>query len=255
MKVTFLGTGSGKTSLKRFHSSLLFSLNDYNLLIDAGDGISRALLNANVNYNSINGILFTHLHPDHFTGLGALIVQMKMFNRVGPLEIYIYEKYVEDVNSFLLRCNIIPEKMDFKILYKPFSDKDEFTVNDELKILPRENSHLSGLKRYIQYSNRTFYAASFLFSHQNKRILYTADIGSADDLGLFKEFEVDVLISEITHITISELSEKIKLFRFPKTYLTHITDGDEAELAQSIKNLIISEIKVELATDKQTFEF
>ena len=73
MKIKFVGTSSGKASLNRFHSSLLLSSENYNLLVDAGDGISRALLVNGINFNSINGIIFTHLHPDHFSGLPALI--------------------------------------------------------------------------------------------------------------------------------------------------------------------------------------
>ncbi|MDZ7623513.1 MAG: hypothetical protein U5J96_03575 [Ignavibacteriaceae bacterium] len=44
MKITFLGTSSGKASLNRYHSALLFTSEKYNLLVDAGDGISRALM-------------------------------------------------------------------------------------------------------------------------------------------------------------------------------------------------------------------
>ena len=44
MQLTFIGTGSGRTSIDRFHSSLLFTVNDKNILIDAGDSISRAML-------------------------------------------------------------------------------------------------------------------------------------------------------------------------------------------------------------------
>ncbi|MEO8398834.1 MAG: MBL fold metallo-hydrolase, partial [Ignavibacteriaceae bacterium] len=75
-KIKFIGTGSGKTSLKRFHSSFLILNESYNLLVDTGDGISKALLLQNINYNSIDGILISHLHPDHYTGLPLLLVQM-----------------------------------------------------------------------------------------------------------------------------------------------------------------------------------
>ncbi|MCU0415336.1 MAG: MBL fold metallo-hydrolase, partial [Ignavibacteriaceae bacterium] len=81
MKITFIGTSSGKVSLTRFHSSLVISSEKYNLLVDAGDGISRAIISNGINFKKINGVLFTHLHPDHFSGLPALIVQMKMMNK------------------------------------------------------------------------------------------------------------------------------------------------------------------------------
>jgi len=52
MQLTFIGTGSGRTSLDRFHSSLLFTTSDKNVLIDAGDSISRALKRQQVPINS-----------------------------------------------------------------------------------------------------------------------------------------------------------------------------------------------------------
>jgi ribonuclease Z len=255
LKITFVGTGSGKTNLKRNHSSLLFSFNDYKLLIDAGDGISRSLIEANIDFNSINAILFTHLHPDHFSGLSALIVQMKMFNRNAPLQIYVYENFVQEVKDYLITCNLLSEKMDFETVYNPFSDNREFIINEELKILPRENSHLSELKKYDKYSNRTFYSASFLFSYKDKNLIYTADIGSQNDLELFKDFKLDILISEITHITILDIFDKIDLLGSPKIYLTHVPEDDEAKINDYLNKKSEKVCKIELAYDRQIIEF
>lgn len=233
----------------------MFSFNYYNLLIDAGDGISRALIKADINYNSINGILFSHLHPDHFSGLSALIVQMKLNKRNKPLEIYVYKNFVEEVENYLLICNLLAEKMDFEIIYKPFDNNRWFLINEKLKILPRENSHLSELKKYDQYSNRSFYSASFLFSYKNKKLMYTADIGNKNDLVLFSDFKLDILISEITHITISDLIEKLALIDLPITYLTHITEGDEIKLNNFLNNMTEKVEKIALADDCQLIDF
>ena len=255
MKITFVGTGSGKTALKRYHSSLLLSFDGYNLLVDAGDSVSRALLKAEIKYNSINGILFTHLHPDHFSGLGALIVQMKMFKRTNPLEIFVFKDLIGEVKNYLLTCNLLSEKMDFEIIFRPFSDNAEFLVNERLKIIPRENSHLSELNKYSQYSNKSFYCASFLFSYKNKNLIYTGDIGSKKDLELFNEFKADILVSEITHITISDLLEKLVILGSPRTYITHITDDDEAGIVHLLDKLSPDGKKIELANDRQTIQF
>jgi ribonuclease Z len=255
VKVTFIGTGSGKTSLNRYHSSLLFSFNNYNLLVDAGDCISRALLDANIKYNSINGILFTHLHPDHFSGLGALIVQMKMHSRTDMLQIYVHNNLVEDIKNYLISCNLLSVRMNFEIQYKPFNDNEEFFVNKELKILPRENSHLSELNEYNKCGDRSFYCASFLFSYENKNLMYTGDIGSKNDLELFKEFKLDALISEITHITIGELIEKVNILNPSQVYLTHITEDDLPDIIEFLNNLPEKSGEIKLAEDRQIIGF
>ncbi|OQY73636.1 MAG: hypothetical protein B6D45_07865, partial [Ignavibacteriales bacterium UTCHB3] len=88
VKIIFTGTGSGRSSLNRFHSSFLIRSDSYNLLVDAGDGISRALLRLGIDFNEIDGVFITHLHPDHYSGFPSLILQMKMSSRRMPLELY-----------------------------------------------------------------------------------------------------------------------------------------------------------------------
>jgi ribonuclease Z len=100
VKITFVGTGSGKTSLNQFHSSILISSESYNLLIDAGDGISRALLFNEINFNTVDGIVITHFHPDHFSGLPSLIFQMKISDRKKPLDVFIHPSFKNFVNDF-----------------------------------------------------------------------------------------------------------------------------------------------------------
>ncbi|MCK5087559.1 MAG: MBL fold metallo-hydrolase, partial [Melioribacteraceae bacterium] len=91
MKVTFIGTGSGKVSLERFHSSILVSKKNSNLLIDVGDSISRALLNLNISINSIDQILISHNHADHYSGIASLVTQMKLLERSKPLKIFTHQ--------------------------------------------------------------------------------------------------------------------------------------------------------------------
>ena len=204
--IKFIGTGSGKTSLKRFHSSFLISTVDYNLLVDAGDGVSKALLAQKVDYDSINGILFSHLHPDHYTGLAALIVQMKMQNREKKLDIYAYKNLSPTLESFLINSYLFPERMGFEIIYRQFDDDRKFIVSDDIQIHPRQNSHLKEASNLEKYKDKSFSCSSFLFNVNSNTVHYTGDIGCAEDLLLFKEFDTSYLITEITHIQFDELT-------------------------------------------------
>jgi ribonuclease Z len=257
VKITFLGTSSGKTSSKRFHSSLLFSFEKYNLLIDAGDGISRALLNCGIKFNSIDGILFTHLHPDHFSGLPALIVQMKMMNRKEPLEIFVHESLVKVVQDFLINSYLLPEKLGFEIHYKTFQDDKWFNITEKFSYKAKKNSHLVDLEKYHnKYPSLSLYSASILFESEGKKIIYTSDIGSEEDLFLFGETVPELFISEVTHISFQALLEKIKSLKADKTYLTHYSDDDIPVLSEIMANLpnTLKE-KVILAVDSTSFDF
>ncbi|MGB5288141.1 MAG: MBL fold metallo-hydrolase [Ignavibacteriaceae bacterium] len=256
MKITFLGTSSGKTSSKRFHSSILFSSEKYNLLVDTGDGISRAFISNGIKFNSINGILLTHLHPDHFSGLPALIVQMKMMHRDRPLEVFIHESLVEVVEEFLVRSYLLSEKMGFEFHYKRFKDNEQFNIADKFSFLARKNSHLSDLEKYrTKHPSLSLYSGSFLFESVDKKIIYTSDVGSAEDLLLFNEIVPDILISEVTHISPKSLFEKIISIKPAMTYLTHFADEDIPVLSEIMANLPAAlNRRILLAEDGISFE-
>lgn len=256
MKITFIGTSSGKATLKRNHSSLLFSSEKYNLLVDAGDGISRALISNRINFNSINGILFTHLHPDHFSGLPALIVQMKMINRNKPLDVFIHDSLRNVVEEFLVRSYLLPERMGFEILYKTFRDNERSIISESFSFLARKNSHLSNLEKFkIKYPSLSFYSASFLFETEHKKVIYTSDIGSEKDLLLFSEVVPDIFISETTHISPATILDNIISLNPGKIYLTHHSDEIIPTVSENLATLPTElKEKVKLAEDGLSFE-
>jgi ribonuclease Z len=256
VKITFLGTSSGKTSLVRFHSSLLFTSEKYNLLVDTGDGISRALISNGINFCGLNGILYTHLHADHFSGLPTLIIQMKMMNRNEPLDVFIHDSLRNVVEEFLLRSYLLTERMGFEIRYKTFNDDERFSITDEFTFLARKNSHLVKLEKYSEkYPSLSLYSASFLFETTDKKIIYTSDIGSDEDLLLFREFVPDILICEVTHILHSAIIEKISKINPGRVYLTHYSDDDIPNISEILANLPNNlTTGVKLASDGSSFE-
>ena len=248
MKIKFIGTGSGKTSLKRFHSSILFSVPNYNLLVDCGDSTSRALLKSKIEFNSINGIIFSHLHPDHFSGLGDLLVQMKLIKRESDLDIFIGKKQLSFVKEYILHSYLLPERMNFNINFLVLENNSEVKINDKLIVLSKNNNHLSELENYHQYKNLSFDSYSFIFTIGEKKVVYTGDIGKVDDLYLFKENKIDLFISESTHISVQELITANQKLNPGKTILTHISDDDEPALRNEIDNAKC-ESNIELAFD------
>jgi ribonuclease Z len=237
LKIKFIGTGSGKTSINRFHSSILFLSNDYNLLVDCGDGISKAILSQNIHFNSINGILISHLHPDHFSGLCAFIIQMKLNVRQSKLDIFIHESLIEVVKDFIYHSYIFKEKMDFVINYVPFYNDDLYTITENFKFLAKQNTHLNSYRVYDVNNRLSFSCNSFIFDLNGKNVHYTGDIGSLEDILLFKEFEKDILISEISHVSIPGLIKIAELLNIKKLILTHISDEDEPTLLDITKTL------------------
>lgn len=74
MEVTLLGTGTPVASLIRAGSSYLVTLGDERILVDCGPFSARRLLEAGVRPVDIDTVFLTHLHYDHCTDYGHLVL-------------------------------------------------------------------------------------------------------------------------------------------------------------------------------------
>jgi ribonuclease Z len=113
--LTFVGTGSAKTNLNRFHTSFILSNSNDEILVDCGDGISRKLIELKLNPNKIKNILITHFHPDHFSGIAALLVNMKLYNRKTPLNIFIHQDMFDFIKYFFTQSYLFFERFNFQV--------------------------------------------------------------------------------------------------------------------------------------------
>lgn len=254
MNIKFIGTGSGLASLKRNHSSFIINSGDYNLLVDCGDGTAKALLSQNISFNELNGIIISHLHPDHFAGLPALLVQMKLSDRVKELDIFINQALVEFVKKFLMQSYIFIDRMGFDINFRIFVDDEKTEVTGNLSFFSRQNSHLEKYKNFDSKNIIKFSCSGFLFKEGNERVFYTGDIGVKEDLDLFEDHNFVAMISEVSHVKYEDILNAFIKQKAGKLILTHIDD----ENLEEIKSFFLSRKKEEgkdiiLAYDGMTY--
>ncbi|MBD3388529.1 MAG: ribonuclease Z [Candidatus Altiarchaeales archaeon] len=88
MEVTFLGTSGCIPTDKRGLSSIHLDYLGEHMLFDCGEGTQRQMRFAGLNFMNLNNIFITHLHADHFLGLGGMIQSMDFLERERPLNIY-----------------------------------------------------------------------------------------------------------------------------------------------------------------------
>ena len=87
-KVTILGSGSAKPSLRLHHSAQVINLYEQHYLVDCGEGTQNRLLKVGVSPLKINAVFISHLHGDHVFGLFPLISSMGLMGRKVPLHVF-----------------------------------------------------------------------------------------------------------------------------------------------------------------------
>jgi ribonuclease Z len=88
MEVTFLGTSGCIPTEKRGLSAIHLDYLGEHMLFDCGEGTQRQMRLADLNFMNLDNIYITHLHADHFLGLGGMIQSMDFLERERPLNVY-----------------------------------------------------------------------------------------------------------------------------------------------------------------------
>lgn len=238
MEILFTGTGSGQTSLKRFHSSFIISDGKHKVLIDAGDSVSRALLSLNVEYNSISSVLLSHFHPDHLNGLPSLIIQMKMNKRKHPLEIFVHSRLRKSLLEFLSTGYIFAERLGFELKITPFNYEQEFILFPALTCQARENSHLARYASVSEIDPNLLASCAFLFNLDGSKVFYTGDAAEKNDLFLFSDKDIRLFISEAAHIKMDWIRQAAFKLQECRFILTHINEAEEEVLRQQAAAIV-----------------
>jgi ribonuclease Z len=88
MEITFLGTSGCIPTEKRGLPAVHLSYLGEPMLFDCGEGTQRQMRFAGLNFMSLDNIYITHLHADHFLGLGGMIQSMDFLERASPLTVH-----------------------------------------------------------------------------------------------------------------------------------------------------------------------
>jgi ribonuclease BN (tRNA processing enzyme) len=88
VRITLIGCGDAFGSGGRFNSCLLAEAEGERLLADCGSSSMVALNRAGIDRNTLQALLFTHFHGDHFGALPAFLLEAQfVLRRKAPLVI------------------------------------------------------------------------------------------------------------------------------------------------------------------------
>ncbi|GMU86440.1 MAG: hypothetical protein AMXMBFR48_16820 [Ignavibacteriales bacterium] len=228
-EIIFIGTSSALIEPKRYHSSFIIMHDQFRFLVDAGDGVSKALFASGIHFNFIDAILITHRHADHWSGLPLLLTQWKLKRRAAPLSVYAHRSDINHIKRFLHDSYLYKERLPFKIEYIPITTGFSYTPADGLAFTAFRNSHLDKFRKSAAAGDTGFFSGSFLFTTGGKKVYYTGDIGSEDDLYLCNE-QPDIYITECSHVSEKELSRLVKTIKPGMIIMTHYSNEQLSEL-------------------------
>ena len=226
IKITFLGTGTSQGipvvgsdhpvsfskdfKDKRLRSSILIEYKNLHFAIDCGPDFRQQMLRANC--KKLDGIIFTHEHADHTTGIDDV---RPFFFRQGKIPIFLNERVLKSLqNRFAyifdpkykypgapdFQVNIIKNNQIFKI--------------DDLEITPIESMHLK----------------LSVFGYRIENFAYLTDVKTISDEELKKLKGLDTLVINAlrfephpSHLNVEEAIEIIDQIKPKNTFFTHIS--------------------------------
>ena len=227
MNLTLLGT-SGAYPLKGDAcSGYLIQSKHKNILIDCGSGVFSYLQKI-VNFNELDAVFISHMHPDHFIDLISMRYAMRYGDFKDRLNVYVPKSAINYLNQ--LSSSLSETKPFFERAFN-LEEYDEGEYHfDDITIQPFlvEHSVLShGMK----------------VTHNNKTLVYSSDTKLCDSLSRNLK-DVDVFLSEnalgggapihqpINHLFSSEAGELAQSCNVKKLVLTHFWATSDRELCR-----------------------
>jgi ribonuclease Z len=177
-----LGSSSASPTAERHPTSQLLNISDRIILIDCGESTQIQLRKYKAKFQSINYILISHLHGDHFFGLPGLLSTMSLLGRKQKLTIYC----PEDLKLIIVTINKASETvLNFEIVW-------QFTNDEGVNLLFEDNK----IEVYSFPLKHRIYCTGFLFKEKplprniDKQKLADLNISVAEILKLKKGFDV-----------------------------------------------------------------
>ena len=225
VSLTILGTGDAFASGGRAQAGYLLEAGGKRILLEAGPGLLAEMKRHGIEADTLDVIIISHLHGDHFCGLPFLFLE------------YMWERPPKRPVTVIGPPNL--EKRTWILMRTMFSRFDLKQLQNKVKFVvlhPDESMRVAGLKISAIRSPHTKpdISLSIKIAVNGKTFVFSGDTGWNDALVDFSA-KADLLLCECTyfesdhlrfHINYPELKANLDRFNVKRMILTHL--GREA---------------------------
>ena len=208
MKFHFLGTCSGTEPMPDMHhQSWILEVNGINYWFDAGENCAHRAYTSGVQVMNTAAIFISHPHIDHIGGLANLLSCFQKLERMYKLQFVrnnTLKMFFPDLPLLESIKNItfMGKEHNFRYNFEEYGISDGLLFEDEnVRITALHNAHLK------EDGSNGWHAFSFLIEAEGKRIIFSGDIRSVDELLPFLVEPCDMLIMETGHHDVDSVME------------------------------------------------
>lgn len=224
---TVLGSSSGLPQAERACSGYCLQTGDSLSIIDCGGGVTRSFLQCGFDPMKLDRIFLSHTHSDHCCELTLLIQMLHVLKSERRFEIYVPEEFVRFLFRWLNAVYLFPQHISPKLEIHGYADGFGYN-GDGFTVRAMGNQHMTKAAEVIEQYDvpNQMQCHSLRIETERKKLLYSADIGSLDDI--WNQLEgLDYAIVESTHIDLSRLFDRARVTPETHYVLTHLGSGED----------------------------
>jgi ribonuclease BN (tRNA processing enzyme) len=228
MRLQFVGCGDAFGSGGRFNTCFHVTGDDVNFLIDCGASSLPALKRFGIVSDTIDLILITHFHGDHFAGLPFLLLDAQFSRRSRPLVIAgpqgIEQKLPQVMEALFEHSSKTKPKFDLSIVTLKPEETRHFGA---VKVTPYPVVHGESGGPFLGYR----------IEAEGRVIAYSADtewtqtllpLARGADLFIAETYYYDKVVKN--HLSLATLETHLPEIKPKRLILTHMSDDMLARL-------------------------
>lgn len=220
--ITIVGSGDAVAHAGRSHASAVVRVaGGPPILIDAGDGVSRALAELGQVPVDLGAILLTHLHPDHAAGLPGLIQQLRLAAEPPkrPIPLLLPPEALPELEAVLRFFGLDPPRVSGAVDPHPLVAGEPLPLGSNLFLRALRNDHLPS-----DEASTLKNSFSFEFSHGRHRLYYSGDLSSIAEVER-DSASADLAILDAGHLEQEAATAAALAAGARSIVLTHRSDG------------------------------